>query len=73
LQVVSTGEVKKIQKANPEFSQEYDLESMMSVAACTNSPMKSLYHSSEEDEEAEESSVTAAAKFVRSVVYNITI
>ena len=68
LQVVSSG-VDKRPSNNPGFSQEYYLESMMSVAACTNSPMKSLQKANPADQyNTPENSVSTAAKFVSSVM-----
>ena len=65
LQVVSAGVDKHTSGSTPGLSQEYDLESMMSVAVCTNSPMKTLHRSDAvEQPEYEVNSVSSASKFV---------
>lgn len=47
------------------LSQEYDLESLMSVAVCTNSPMKSLNRVDAIDQpDGDYGVISLAAKFV---------
>lgn len=70
LEVISAGVDKTTPYNNPGLSQEYDLESMMSVAVCTNSPVKSLNRTDAFDQSAyEQTSVSSAAKFVSSGLF----
>ncbi|XP_067941820.1 ral GTPase-activating protein subunit alpha-1-like isoform X3 [Watersipora subatra] len=71
LQVVSAREDKQ-NHGTPGLSQEYDLESMMSVAVCTNSPVKSLHRAEAvEHPEYEGDSVSYAARFVMRHLVNL--